>query len=489
MKLCELLVCEHTAPARDVDVKNISMDTREENREGVFFCVRGMTYDAHEHVDEAIEQGAIAVVHQYELPLNPEDYPGVVFIQLNDTRLAFAYAAEIFYDKPSSKLKTYAVTGTNGKTTTSYLIYSLLKKFEKSAYNGTAGTLLGDKPSPYQHLTTPDTKDLVRIFKSAVDEGCKSIAFELSSHALDMKRAAGLGLDVAIYTNLSRDHLDYHGTMENYLEAKAEIFKLLKPGGFALINADDGYAKEVDTYAKKAGVRRIKTYGKKEGCDYRMFDIELSPSSTHFKLQMEGRIYELKTNLIAEINCYNLTAAIAALHSTGQGMEEIIAKLMSIDFNIGRFQYVRSSKYSIIVDYAHTPDGFEKVYAFTDAVKGENRRVISVFGAAGKRDRGKRAEMGRIAAKHSDYLVLTEEDSRDEKPCDISLDIAEGAKGLCEYSIVDDREEAIKSALEYAKEGDIVLLLGKGVEDFLDREDRSDVWPGDHIVAAKYAEI
>lgn len=489
MRLSELLALSDIDKARNVDINNISVDTREGNEKGAFFCIRGLTYDAHEHVDKAIEQGAVAIIHQYELDIDEAKYPKIVFIKSEDTRLEFAKAAERFYGSPSSKLRTYAVTGTNGKTTTSYLMYSVLKLFEKSAYNGTAGTLIGDRPSPYTRLTTPDTKDLVKIFQSAVDEECKSIAFELSSHALDMKRAAGLGLDVAIYTNLSRDHLDYHGTMERYLEAKAEIFKLVKPGGLALINADDGHAEDFINRAKKAGVENIKTYGKKEGCDYRLCEIELSPSSTIFKLEVGDSSYILKTNLISEINCYNLTAAVAALYETGFAMEDILPKLSSIDFNIGRFQYVQSSKYSIIVDFSHTPDGFQKVFDFTDAVRGKDRRVISVFGSAGKRDKGKRPEMGRIAAEHSDFIVLTEDDNRDERPGDISLEIAKGVKGCCEYSIIDDREEAIKRALEYASKGDIVVLLGKGVEDFIYRDDRSDPWPGDHIIAAKYAEI
>lgn len=489
MKLSELLAIKDKVVSRDVEIKNISVDTREENSEGAFFCIRGLSYDAHEHVAEAIDRGARAVIYQHELGLDQGAYPHVIFIKSEDTRLDFARAAERFYGFPSSKLRTYAVTGTNGKTTTSYLIYSILKLFEKSAYNGTAGTLIGERPSPYTRLTTPDTKDLVRIFKSAVDENCKSIAFELSSHALDMKRAAGMGLDVAIYTNLSRDHLDYHETMENYLRAKAEIFKLVKPGGLALINSDDAHAEEFMAYAGRAGLTLIKTYGKKEGCDYRIYDVELGPSSTAFKLEIEGRAYPLNTNLISEINCYNLAAAVAALHETGFSMEDILPRLLSIDFNIGRFQYVKSSKYAIIVDFAHTPDGFEKVFAFTDAVRGQDKRVISVFGSAGKRDKGKRPEMGRIAALHSDYIILTEDDHRDERPGDISLEIAEGIKGLCEYTLIDDRAEAIKQALEYAREGDIVVILGKGVEEFMYREDRSDAWPGDHIVAAKYAEI
>lgn len=491
MRLSELLSIKIRDASRDVEISNISMDTREENQNGAFFCIKGLTYDAHEYIDKAIQQGAVAIIYQYEIKIDPSQHPDIIFIKCEDTRLEFAKAAEVFYGRPSSKLRTYAVTGTNGKTTTSYLMYSVLKLFEKAAYNGTAGTIIGGRPSPYRHLTTPDTKDLIQIFKSALDEGCKSIAFELSSHALDMKRAAGVGLDVAIYTNLSRDHLDYHKTMDNYLKAKAEIFKLLKPEGLALINADDAYAEEVIAFAERAGLKKIKTYGKKEGCDYRICNIELSPSSTVFQLVIEGRSYTLKSNLISEINCYNLAAAVAALHETGFSMEDILPKLLSIDFNIGRFQFVKSSKYSIIVDFSHTPDGFEKVFEFTDALRGKDRdkKVISVFGSAGKRDKGKRPEMGRIAAKHSDYIVLTEDDNRDESPRDISLEIAEGIKAYCEYSVIDDREEAIKHALEYASEGDIVVLLGKGVEDFIYRDDRSDPWPGDHVIAAKYAEI
>ncbi len=470
----------------DLNINTLFVDSRKESANGMFFCIAGLTHDSHDYIEQAIENGAVAIVIEKDLPDISNKYPEVAFIRVASSRTALSNMAEVFNDMPSGKLKMFAVTGTNGKTSVSYLIYKILSNFEKSAYNGTAGTLIGNEQSPYTHLTTPDTLDLVDIIKKAVTSEAKSFAMEVSSHSLDMKRASAIDFDVAIYTNLSRDHLDYHGTMENYRDAKADLFRNLKNSGIAIINGDD---KEAEYFIKAASDKKVLTYGKSVNADYTFGNIELSPNGTKFILSFAGKEYPVKTNLISEINVYNLTAAIAAIHQSGKNLADIIKYLESINFNIGRFQYVKSSKYSILVDYAHTPDGFEKIFAFTDTFRAQGLRVISVFGSAGKRDKGKRPVMGEIASKHSDLVILTEEDYRDEAPQKIAEDIVKGFIKGTEYKIETDREKAIKLALEMANPKDVILILGKGVEDFLDRDERSDAWLGDDKIAEKYAEI
>lgn len=487
MKIKELFSAEVFSDLHaSKEIKSISSDTREKNVDGVFFCIKGMNFDSHEFVLDAISNGASCVVYDKDLPIDTADYPNVAFVRVGDSRLELARLAELFYNRPSSQLDVYGVTGTNGKTTTSYIIYQILSKIEKSAYNGTAGTLICGKESPYAHLTTPDTLKLVSVLNDAVKAGAKSIALEVSSHALDMKRAHGIDFDVAISTNLTRDHLDYHGDMDSYLKAKCTLFELLNPEGVAIINEDEDHAAH---FKAAAQTKRIFTYGCSQSANYRFSDLKLNSGGTDFTLHCFGEMHRVKTSLISKINVYNLCAAIAAIHQMGHSMDSIVAAVEDIPFAIGRFQFVPSPDYSIIVDYAHTPDGFEKIFEFTDAIKTKATRVLSVFGSAGKRDKGKRPIMGKIAAEHSDLLILCEEDCRDEKPSDIARDIAAGAEGICEYIIEDNREVAIRLAFENANKGDIIVILGKGVEDFIDRDDRSDPWLGDHVLAEKYSKL
>ncbi len=469
----------------DINIDELFTDSRKKVNNGMFFCIKGLNHNSHEYFEEAIENGAVAVVFDGDLSEKTEKYKDILFIKADSSRVALSNIAENFYGNPSSKLKVFGVTGTNGKTSISYLLYKILSKFENSAYNGTAGTKICKEESPYTHLTTPDTIDLVKIFKRACELDAQSIAIEVSSHALDMDRASAIDFDIAIYSNLSRDHLDYHGSMDSYREAKAKLFKNLKNSGIAIINIDD---KESGYFIEASGKSKVFTYGSSDEADYRFDNIVLNSNGTSFSLYYENDKYDVKTNLVSKINVYNLVAAISAIHQSGKDLNDIIDSVKEIDFNIGRFQYMKSSKYSIIVDYAHTPDGFEKIFAFTDGFRASGKNVISVFGSAGKRDKGKRKIMGEIASKHSDMIILTEEDYRDEKPEDIAREIAEGFIEGTQFFIETDREKAIKLAIENAEKDDIVVILGKGNEDFLDRGEFSCHWDGDDKIALKYAE-
>lgn len=470
--------------ALDIPVKQLAVDSRKKAEDSVFFCIKGMTHDSHLLVDQAIENGALAIVYDHKVDAFRERFSELPFIKVSDSRLALAKMAECLHGNPSSSLKVYGVTGTNGKTSVSYLIYKILSKFEKSAYNGTAGSLIGTEPAAYKHLTTPDTLDLARLFEQVKDACCESIAMEVSSHALDMKRSAGIDFDIAVFTNLSRDHLDYHKTMEAYRDAKAELFRTLKPSGIAVINLDDA---EADFFQQSCLNCRIVTYGSAHSASYRFDGIVLKPNGTEFRLTHEGRSYHVGTNLISEINVYNLVAAIAALHQGGKDLDEIIRQVAYIDFNIGRFQYVKSDRYSVIVDFAHTPDAFEKVFAFSDLFRSAGTRVISVFGSAGERDKGKRPIMGRIAEAHSDRIVLTEDDNRSEAVLEIIQDIASGIEDKRKLSIVESRTEAIRKAFALAEEGDLILLLGKAVDRVMYRDGFLEPYEGDDVIAARLA--
>ncbi len=485
MKLKELFA-NIEAKFADVNIDTLFVDSRKESTNGLFFCIKGLRHDSHEYIPQAIENGAVAIVYDSDVFNYVNEYQDIAFIKVHDTRASLSELAEIFNGNPSSKMKMFGVTGTNGKTSVSYLIYKILSKFEKSAYNGTAGAMIGNEKAPYTHLTTPDTLDLVHIIKKATDSNVKSFSMEVSSHSLDMKRASAIDFDVAIYTNLTRDHLDYHDTMAAYRDAKAELFKNLKDDGITIINKDD---KEAEYFINACSCKKILTYGKSNDADYTFGNIDLKPNGTTFTLRFEDQDYTVETNLISEINVYNLTAAIASIHQDGKELQEIIDNVKIIDFNIGRLQYVASSKYSIIVDFAHTPDAFEKVYDFTDQFRTKGRKLISVFGSAGERDKGKRPIMGKIAAEHSDFIVLTEDDNRSESALQIAKEIANGIEDNAKFLIEENRKKAIKLAFEKANEGDIILLLGKAVDRVMYRDGKIEDYEGDDVIAKEYAEL
>lgn len=371
-------------------------------------------------------------------------------------------------------MKIFAVTGTNGKTTTSYLIYKILSSLEKSSYNGTAGSFIGDISFDYSGLTTPNSIQLAEFFDKARKKSSSSLAFEVSSHALSQKRADYIDIDCAIYTNLTRDHLDYHKTMEEYKKAKLELFEQLKKEAIAVLNIDDEYYEDF----KNAANCKCVSYGKSQNADFRFENEIIKPNYTEFDFVYKGKRRKIKTNLISEVNIYNLCASISAIISTGVDLDDIIECLENIDFKIGRLEYVEIEECIVIVDYAHTPDSFEKIFSFAKKSKNSDQRIISVFGSAGKRDKGKRPIMGEIADKYSDIIILTEEDNRDESPIDIAKEIAKGIKDKTKVLIEADRLKAIKLAKEKANKNDIVLILGKAREDFLYREKEVE-WIGD----------
>ncbi len=471
--------------ARDIKIENLSTDSRLKLDSSLFFCVVGETVDGHAFAEQAIENGAVAIVHQNELTTVSGKYPDVEFIKVKDVIGSLGKAANIFYSNPSKNMDVYAVTGTNGKTSVAYLLSEVLNKFELSSYNGTQGYKIGDKWGQGVHMTTPPTLELTSLLSAMQSAGSRSVCLEVSSHGLKMRRVENLDVDVAIFTNLSRDHLDYHKTMDDYFESKALLFKCLKPSALAVINIDDEYGQRLLTKTNA----RVVTYGKNRLADYRLLDVEERIDSTAFSFSKRCKIYQVETNIIGGVNAYNLLALIATLSTTKMSIEEAINSVKNINFEIGRFQNVANDICNVIVDYAHTPAGFNSFFSFVNSVKSEDSAVISVFGSAGKRDKGKRRIMGMVASTYSDVIVLTEEDHRDEDVVSICKEIKEGVSEDVEVYIVPEREKAIEKAISIAKKNDVVCILGKGIETFLDRGDKSEFYIGDHEVVKKVTNI
>ncbi len=461
----------------DIEIHSISYDSRTPNENGIFFCIKGLTTDGHAYVDQAIANGAKVIVHIDDL----EKKPGITYIQVPDSLFELNRICNILYDYPCSKLVVYAVTGTNGKTTTSYIIENILSHFEKTSYMGTIGVKINGNMSQTHHMTTPDAITFCKTLENIIDSGCNSVAMEVSSHALEQHRVDTLSVDAAIFTNLTHEHLDFHKTMDAYMSAKRKLFSFVKKEGCAILNIDDKYYDEM----LRGCSCKVYTYGKNPNADFFIHDIVLSPDKTYFKLKYLGKVYDIKTNLVSEINTYNLTAAIAALIHNGFEMNNIIPLLNNFDVGIGRFQTINSSKLNIIVDFAHTPDGFIKVFEFAKAITPKNNKIVSVFGSAGRRDITKRPILGKIADEYCDKIIICEDDYRDEDPYFIANQILGGIKNKDKASIIIDRYDAIKEAILNSEKGDTILLLSKGLDQYIPKNGKDEFWMGDHIACEK----
>ncbi len=461
----------------DVEIKGLSLDSRKIEPGFMFFCLKGTETDGHKFADKAALQGAAAIVHSDELDYKPD----VIYIKSQDVLAELNRVCDIFYGSPSKFLSIFGVTGTNGKSTTSSIISSVYSNYEPCGYMGTIAVRYGDK-SRIPTLTTPDQIEVHSTLKEMSDYGMKACAMEVSSHGLAMGRVDSIDFDCAIFTNLSYDHLDYHKTMENYFDAKKILFQNLKKDGVAVLNADD---KASFAGLKEACNCRFVTYGMEgtaEDIDYLAKDVELKANGTDLTLVAGEISYKVKTNLVALYNIYNLVAAIAAMHEMGMPIETIIPLLEDIPQVDGRMEIIpTNSDFGVIVDYAHTPDGFQKVFEFAKDITKEKGNIISVFGCAGKRDKVKRKVLGQIAGRYSSLVIVTEEDPRDELAADIAGSIIEGIQDSNgTYIYVDSREEAIFEGIRKAKAGDLVLILGKGDESYMYYEDGRKSWMGDN---------
>lgn len=452
-----------------VDVSSIEYDSRRVAPGALFVAMQGGTTDGNRYIALAIERGASAVVTDSAMTFQDAavKYPQIALAEVAHGRSALAGIAANYFGHPEKKLALSGVTGTNGKTTTAFLLDAMLNSVgRKTVLVGTieyhvAGAVV---ESPH---TTPESRDLLELFAKGVDAGATEAVMEVSSHALEQGRVWSLPFDVAVFTNLTRDHLDYHGTMEKYFAAKRMLFD--GSNGVvprvSVINIDDPYGAELAIKAREAG-SEIFSYGL--GTDeFRADDVSMSASGMEFTLIAPNGRAAIQTRLTGKVNVYNLLAASAAAYARGLTLDEIAAGAVSLKCVPGRFQTVDAGQpFTIVVDYAHTDDALRNLIALArEFVKPANGRVITLFGCGGDRDRAKRPLMGRAAGEGSDFVVLTSDNPRSEEPEAIMRDALPGLEATgVEFVMEADRAKAIQIAVEQAKLGDIVLLAGKGHE-------------------------
>jgi len=438
---------------------DLHFDSRKVGLNDIFVAIKGTTSDGHQYIKKAVDQGAIAIICEKfpELKIN-----GVTYIKVKDTREALAYMASNFYDNPSSQLKLIGVTGTNGKTTVTTLLYQLFQKLGfATGLISTVKILVDRKVYPTQ-LTTPDSISINKYLKQMLDAGVEYVFMEVSSHGIDQKRSLGLDFDMAVFTNLSHDHLDYHKTFDAYRDVKKQLFDQLKKTAFAITNNDD---KNGDYMLQNCKAKTY-TYALKSYADFKAKIIENSFSGLHLKINEQ----DLWTKVIGEFNAYNLLAVYAVSNLMELDELESLKFLSQLQPVEGRFEHYKSpnDEISAIVDYAHTPDALKNVLETINSIRTKNENVITIVGCGGNRDKTKRPKMGKIAAQFSDQVILTSDNPRDEDPEQIIKDIEIGVEPQHQQKVlsITNRKEAIKTACKIAKPNDIILIAGKGHETY-----------------------
>ena len=443
----------------NIDIHHLAFDSRMVGPKGLFVAVFGDKVDGHLFIDKAVQNGAITIVCEAMPEHVRKQYPGIAFVHVTNTRAALAELCTSFYGHPSSKLKMVGVTGTNGKTTISFLVHHVLTVLgERTGLLGTIEYRFGGEPVVASH-TTPDALVINQMLDKMVKASCSSCVMEVSSHALDQDRVRGIQYDVALLTNLTRDHLDYHGSFQRYLEAKKKLFDDLPTSATALYNIDDtlGQKAVVDTRAN------IIAYGQSKEADLHLevLDNEISG----LRLRIDG--IERKYKLIGLFNAYNLLAAYGVACALGYCPAEVIEALATAKSVPGRFEILRDRNgTTVIVDYAHTPDALENVLLTIRGTKQEHSAIWCVFGCGGDRDKVKRRIMGTIAEKYADHVIVTSDNPRTEDPESIMNDIRMGMDDPSAASWIVDRRGAIEKAAQAAAAGDVVLIAGKGHETY-----------------------
>ncbi|MBI5640641.1 MAG: UDP-N-acetylmuramoyl-L-alanyl-D-glutamate--2,6-diaminopimelate ligase [Nitrospirae bacterium] len=450
---------------RGTEITGISYDSRMVLPGHIFVAARGEKTDGHDFIEAAIKNGAAAVIHERPVTINPSGEVSFIFVK--DSREALAGVANNFFRRPSRRLTVIGVTGTNGKTTTSYLIKSILEAWDrKVGLIGTIQYLIGDQAYSAPH-TTPEAPDFQELLERMASSGCTYVVSEISSHALAQKRVDGTEFKTAVFTNLTRDHLDFHKTEEGYFNAKERLFReLLCHGGSAILNIDDPYGRRLqsDLSILSPEQGRVYGYGLETGPDLFATEINNSFDGLHFRIVMHGRTYNASSLLMGLPNVYNILSAAGACASLGVPWNIILDGIKNSGTIKGRFEKVDAGQpFLAIVDYAHTEDALERLIFTARGLT--NGRIITVFGCGGDRDRGKRPAMGGIATRLSDLVIITSDNPRTERPEDIIREIEAGATRK-NYLIEPDRKEAIRRAVLIAEDNDIVLLAGKGHESY-----------------------
>ncbi|MGG5462485.1 UDP-N-acetylmuramoyl-L-alanyl-D-glutamate--2,6-diaminopimelate ligase [Clostridium sp. B9] len=440
------------------EIKNIRYDNRKIEQGDIFVCVKGFKVDGHSFIGDAIEKGAKVIIVQDDVEILED----ITIIKVEDTRKALAIMSSNYFGNPKNKMKIIGITGTNGKTTSAFMIKSILEKAgHKTGLIGTIANYIGNKKVDAVR-TTPESYELHELFKNMIDAEVEYCVMEVSSHSLDLDRVYGVKFEEGIFTNLTRDHLDFHKTFENYYNAK---FKLFERSNHSIINLDDEYGENIVADIEKRNVNtKTFTFSVEKESDFKAFEIKSHSNGSEFKVNLNG-IEEFSINIPGEYNIYNSLGCIICAYNLGIPVEKIKEGLSDIVIP-GRCELVAKEKnlpYSIIIDYAHTPDGLENILSTVKAFT--KNRMISVFGCGGDRDKVKRPEMGEIGCRLSDIAIITSDNPRSEEPMAIIDDIIKPLN-YHNFQVEVNRKEAIRKAMEMAVEGDVIVIAGKGHETY-----------------------
>ncbi len=455
MKLYELLenINDTYAHLKDIEVGKVTCDSRAVDEGDVFVCINGVSVDGHKFADKANEHGAAVIVCERDLGLENQ-------IIVENTRKEYALMCGKYFGEPAKKIKLVGVTGTNGKTSTCMLLKHILESNgHKVGLIGTVQNMVGDSILPAKN-TTPDAFELHSLFSLMVMAGCDYVVMEVSSHAIDQDRVYGLRFESAVFTNLTQDHLDYHKTMENYVSVKQRLFSMCNS---AVVNLDDEYSEDILSVCKCKTV----TYStKRNDSSFSGKNIKQKVDGVDFEIVGDGLIGRAKIKTPGLFSVYNAMAAAVCAIELGLSFSDVLNSLLTAPKVKGRAEVVPTGKdFSVVIDYAHTPDGLKNILSVMNEVK--EGRLITLFGCGGDRDKDKRPKMGLIASKYSDIIIVTSDNPRSEDPTQIINDIVEGIKGtFTPYEIIENRETAIQYAITHAQKGDIILLAGKGHETY-----------------------
>lgn len=458
MKIGELIksinaVCPKSI--EDIECSGIFSDSRKVRENAVFVCIKGLRSDGHDYANAVVNEGVKAVICEKSVGLDCE-------IIVEDTRKAYALLCAAFFGNPAKKLHLIGITGTSGKTTTSYMIKSLLEQEgHKVGVIGTIQIVIGDEILP-SHYTTPDAYELHSMFSLMLKAGCDYCVMEVSSQALDQKRTYGLHFDTAVFTNLSQDHLDYHITMDNYLNAKLELFTMCDN---AVINFDDERAEKVIDFAK-ANNCKVYTFSSKSNlADYCAKEMKYNADSVSYVLVTTGQIGRVKVMVPGVFMIYNSMAAAVTGISCNIEFDDVIEHMQSVRGVKGVVEVVPNDRdFTMIIDFAHTPEELTNVITMLSQFK--KGRLVALFGCGGDRDRTKRPLMAKAVSELADFTIVTSDNPRTEEPSKIIEDIIPGIKDGAEYVVIEDRKEAIKYAVKNAKTDDLILFAGKGYETY-----------------------
>lgn len=445
------------------DVADIVYDSRKVQKNSVFVAVKGFNNDGHRFLQEAIAKGAIAVVVEDNEAL-PDDlitHSQIAKILVKDSRKALAELSKGFYKNPTSTLKLIGITGTNGKTTSAFILKNIFQSNGyKSGLIGTIANYIGIEKVDAK-LTTPESNDLNKMFYEMIQSGCEFAVMEVSSHSLILNRVYGLDFKTAIFSNITSDHLDFHKSFDDYLKAKKILFDNLNNSSFAIINKDDKNSEQIVKDSKA----EVFTYGISDGSDYKIKNIIYDLTGTDFTITYKKTDYKIHTSLIGVFNAYNAASAFAAAHCLGFSTEKIVKGIESTPQVPGRFEVLGKGMKKIIVDYSHTADSLEKALQAIREIVKDKKQVVTVFGCGGDRDKTKRAVMGKIASELSDRVFVTSDNPRTENPLSIIDDIKKGISKN-NFELEENREEAIKKAIQSSNDSAVVLIAGKGHESY-----------------------